>query len=54
MELHSVKNEFIFSSRNILVALGKKELLKPGFVREISEFDCSENGKILNLQHKHI
>ena len=55
MELHSVKNEFIFSSEKILVSLEKGKLLKPEFIRDISEFNCSENGKVFDdRQCKHI
>ena len=45
MELHFVKNEFRFSSGKMLIFLEKKKLLKPDFIRDISEFDYSENGK---------
>ena len=48
MELHSVRNEFRFSSGKMLVSLEKRKLLKPEFIREISEFDCSENGKLFH------
>ena len=45
LELHSVKNEFRYSSGKMLVSLEKRKLIKSEFIREISEFDCSENGK---------
>ena len=45
IELHSIKSEFRFESRKMLVSLEKRKLLKPEFIREISEFDCSKNGK---------
>ena len=48
MELHSVKNEFRFSSGKMLVSLEKAKLLKPEFNRKISKFDCSENGKVFD------
>ena len=48
MELHSVKHEFRFSSRTMLVSLEKRKLLKSEFIRDISEFDCSGNGKIFD------
>ena len=54
MELGSVRNEFRFSSGKMLLSLEKRKLLKPEFIREISEFDCSENGKLFHWQHKHI
>ena len=43
MEIHSVKKRFL------LVSLEKRKLLKPQFIREILEFDCSENGKVFGL-----
>ena len=48
MELDSVRNEFRFSSGKMLVSLEKRKLLKPEFIREISEFDCSENRKVFD------
>ena len=48
MELHSVKNELRFLSGKMLVPLEKKKLLKPEFIREISDFGCSENGKVFD------
>ena len=54
MELHSVKNEFRFWSGTMLVSLEKKKWLKAEFIRDISEFDCSENGKVFDWQRKHI
>ena len=54
MELDSVRNEFRFSSGKMLVSLEKRKLLKPEFIREISEFICSENRKVFDWQHKHI
>ena len=32
----------------MLEALEKRKLLKPEFIREISKFDCSENGKLFD------
>ena len=54
MELHSVKNEFRFSSGTMLLALEKRKLLKLEFITDISEFYCSENGKVFDWQLKHI
>ena len=47
MELHSVKNELRFLSGKMLVPLEKKKL-KPEFITEISDFDCSENRKVFD------
>ena len=38
----------------MLVSLEKRKLLKTEFIREKSEFDCSENGKVSDRQCKHI
>ena len=54
MELRSVKNEFKFSSGKKLVCLEERKLRKPEFIREISEFDCLDNGKVFDWHHKHI
>ena len=54
MELHSVKNEFRFSSGTMLLSLEKRKLLKLEFITDISEFYCSENGKVFDWQLKHI
>ena len=43
MEIHSVKKQFL------LISLEKIKLLKPQFIKEILEFDCSENGKVFGL-----
>ena len=38
----------------MLVSLEKRKLLKPEFIRGISEFHCSESGKVLDWQRKRI
>ena len=32
----------------MLVSLEKRKLIKPEFIMEISEFDCSEKGKVFD------
>ena len=54
MELHPVRNKFRFLSGNMLVSSAKMKLLKPEFIREISEFESPENGKLCDCQRKHI
>ena len=54
MELDSVRNEFRFSSGKMFVSLEERKLLKPEFIGEISELDCSENRKVFDWQHQHI
>ena len=48
MELDSVRNEFRFSSGKMFVSLEERKLLKPEFIGEISELDCSENRKVFD------
>ena len=47
MELHSVKHELRFLSGKMLIPLEENKFLKPEFIREILELDCSENEKYL-------
>ena len=53
MELNSVKKFRIWSGK-MLVSLEKRKLLNPEYIRKILEFDCSENEKVFDWQHKHI